>query len=167
LLTEADLVKTEADRRRRKRAGLLRLMYKDVALPSQERLVRDVMSTDLTVLGPDADHAEAARLMQTEGIKRVPVVAADGRLIRLVSRADVLRVFARSDQEIIDEIVDYVIGDVLWIDARRVDVTSTEGNVVLRGRLETRSDNELLARLRPRVGGGASGADHHGVDGAN
>jgi CBS domain-containing protein len=160
IVTEADFVRTEADRRHRKRAGLLRLMYKDVELPSQERLVGDVMSTDLTVLGPDADHAEAARLMQTEGIKRVPVVAADGRLIGLVSRSDVLRVFARSDQEIIDEIVDYVIGDVLWIDARRVDVTSTEGNVVLRGRLETRSDTELLARLSARVDGVVSVANH-------
>ena len=63
IVTEADFVATEADRRRKQRAGLLRFLYKDAELPSEERLVRDVMSTDLIVLGPDADHAEAARLM--------------------------------------------------------------------------------------------------------
>jgi CBS domain-containing protein len=159
MVTEADFVTTEADRRRKKRAGLLRLVYRDVEIPSQERRVADVMTTDLIVLGPEADHAEAARLMQTEGIKRIPVVE-DGKLVGLVSRSDVLRIFARSDQEIIEEIREHVIGDILWIDPERVDIKSVEGNVVLRGRLETRSDTELLARLTARVDGVASVANH-------
>lgn len=160
IITEADFVTAEADRRHRKRAGLLRLVYKDVALPSHERLVRDVMSTDLVVLGPEADHAEAARLMQTEGVKRIPVVDDDDKLVGLVSRSDVLRVFARSDQEILDEIREHVMGDILWIDPSRIELRSTEGNVVLRGRLETRSDAELLARLAARVDGVVSVANH-------
>lgn len=159
IVTEADFVTTEADRRRKKRAGLLRLVYRDVEIPSQERLVGDVMTTDLIVLGPEADHAEAARLMQKEGIKRIPVVE-DGKLVGLVSRSDVLRIFARSDQEIIEEIREHVIGDILWIDPERVDIKSVEGNVVLRGLLETRSDTELLARLTARVDGVMSVANH-------
>ena len=66
----------------------------------------------------------------------------------------------RSDQEIIEEIREHVIGDILWIDPERVDIKSVEGNVVLRGRLETRSDTELLARLTARVDGVASVANH-------
>jgi CBS domain-containing protein len=118
------------------------------------------MSTDLITLGPEADHAEAARLMQTEGVKRVPVVDEAGRIVGLVSRSDILRVFARSDAEVLEEIEGYVIERVLWIDPKRVDVQCIDGNVTLRGRLETRSDAELLAELTSRVDGVMSVANH-------
>lgn len=160
IITEADFVATEADRRRKPPAGLLRFIYKEVELPTQERLVGDVMSTDLIVLGPAADHAEAARLMQSEGVKRIPVVGDDGRLVGLVSRSDILRVFARSDQEIIEEIQDHVMGQILWIEPKRVEIRSNEGNVVLRGRLETRSDADLLVKLTARLDGVVSVANH-------
>ena len=160
IVTEADFVATEADRRRKRPAGLLRFLFKEAEIPSQERLVGDVMSTDLITLGPEADHAEAARLMQTEGVKRVPVVDEEGRIVGLVSRSDILRVFARSDAEILEEIEGYVIERVLWIDPKRVDVQCIDGNVTLRGRLETRSDAELLAELTSRVDGVMSVANH-------
>jgi CBS domain-containing protein len=160
IVTEADFVATEADRRRKRPAGLLRFLFKEAEIPSQERLVGDVMSTDLITLGPEADHAEAARLMQTEAVKRVPVVDEAGRIVGLVSRSDILRVFARSDAEILEEIERYVIERVLWIDPKRVDVQCIDGNVTLRGRLETRSDAELLAELTSRVDGVMSVANH-------
>ena len=160
IVTEADFVATEADRRRKRPAGLLRFLFKEAEIPGQERLVGDVMSTDLITLGPEADHAEAARLMQTEGVKRVPVVDEAGRIVGLVSRSDILRVFARSDAEVLEEIEGYVIERVLWIDPKRVDVQCIDGNVTLRGRLETRSDAELLAELTSRVDGVMSVANH-------
>jgi CBS domain-containing protein/predicted RNA-binding protein YlxR (DUF448 family) len=160
IVTEADFVATEADRLRKRPAGLLRFLFKDAVLPSQERLVGDVMSTDLVVLGPEAEHGEAARLMQSEGVKRIPVVDEEGGIVGLVSRSDILRVFARSDGEIIEEIEGELIGRLLWIDPGRVQVQSIEGNVVLRGRLETRSEAELLAELTSRVDGVMSVANH-------
>jgi CBS domain-containing protein len=160
IITEADFVATEADRRRKRPSGLLRLIYKEAELPSRERLVGDVMSTELIVLGPEADHAEAARLMVAEGVKRIPVVNDDGRLVGLVSRSDILRVFARSDHEIIEEIEDHIMRQVLWIDPKDVEVKSSEGNVVLSGRLGTRSDADLLAKLTARVDGVVSVASH-------
>jgi CBS domain-containing protein len=98
--------------------------------------------------------------MQTEGVKRVPVVDEAGRIVGLVSRSDILRVFARSDAEVLEEIEGYVIERVLWIDPKRVDVQCIDGNVTLRGRLETRSDAELLAELTSRVDGVMSVANH-------
>jgi CBS domain-containing protein len=160
MITEADFVATEADRRRRRRAGLLRFIDRGTEVPSQERLVGDVMTTDLVVMREGGDHAEAARLMQTEDVKRIPVVDDHRRIVGLVSRADILRVFARSDNEILDEIEDDLIRRVLWIDPRRADIRSTDGNVVLRGRLETRSDAELLAELAGRVDGVISVENH-------
>ncbi|HEY7469430.1 MAG TPA: CBS domain-containing protein [Acidimicrobiia bacterium] len=159
IITEADFVATEADRRRKRRAGLLRFIYKESEIPSEARVIRDVMSTDLIVLSPEADHAEAARLMERARVKRIPVVE-EGRLVGLVSRSDIIRAFARPDGEIISEIVGHLMGDVLWIDPQRVAVACRDGNVTLRGRLDTRSDAELLAKLTERVDGVASVANH-------
>ena len=159
IITEADFMDTEADRRVTRRAGLLRLFVRDVEIPSHERLVGDVMTTDVKVIDPESDHAEAARLMQKEGIKRIPVVVA-GRIIGLISRADMLKAYVRSDQEIIDEIRGHVMKDILWIDSRRVDVECVDGNVILSGHLETKSDAGLLVELTRRLDGVASVSDH-------
>jgi CBS domain-containing protein len=51
---------------------------------------RDIMSAPAISVGPDATLAELAALMEKRGIKRVPVVE-DGRLVGLVSRADLVR----------------------------------------------------------------------------
>lgn len=153
VITEADFVKGESGRRATKRARLLRWMGNGDEIPSTELFVEDVMTSDVISLGPDADHAEAARIMRKAGIKRIPIVEDDGTLRGIVSRADILRAFARPDNEIIDEIRDHVIGEVLWIDPRKVQVQSVEGNVELHGRLETKSDAVLLEDLTKRLDG--------------
>jgi CBS domain-containing protein len=111
------------------------------------------MTREVFTLDESADHADAARLMQAKRIKRIPVVAVDGRLLGVVSRSDILRAFARSDAEIIDEVTERVMRHILWIDPKRVTVTSTDGNVVLRGQLETKSDANLLVELVDRLDG--------------
>lgn len=146
VITEADFVKAESDRRAPKRAALLRWLRPDHELPDTERLVEDVMSVDLVVLGPESDHAEASRVMRRESIKRIPVVE-DGQLVGIVSRSDILKAFARPDSEITDEITERVMRKVLWIDPKRITVTSVDGNVHVEGQLETRSDADLLEDL--------------------
>jgi CBS domain-containing protein len=159
IITEADFMATEADRRVTRRAGLLRLFVRDAEIPSHERLVGDVMTSDVKVIGPESDHAEAARLMEKEGIKRIPVVA-DGRLIGLIARADMLKAYVRSDEEIIDEIQGHVMKDILWIDSRRVEIECVDGNVIVSGHLETKSDASLLIELTRRLDGVTSVSDH-------
>lgn len=158
IITEADFVASEAERRAKQRAGLLRFFTGQHDLPDHELKVGDVMTTDLIVVSPDDDHADAARRMQKEHVKRLPVVE-DGRLVGVVSRADMLRAFTRPDQGIIDEIYDHVMRRVLWIDPKRVTVESIEGNVVMRGKLETRTDAKLLVELTKRLDGVASVSD--------
>ncbi len=159
IITEADFVATEADRRVTQRAGLLRLLRRDVEIPSQERLVGDVMTSEVKVVDPESDHAEAARLMLREGVKRLPVVA-DGRLIGLVSRTDILKAYVRSDKEIIDEIRGHLMKDVLWIDPRRAAIECVGGNVDISGHMETKSDAGLLIELTKRLDGVISVKDH-------
>lgn len=160
VISEADFVKSEAGRRAGKRAGLLKWMSREKPFPDSERSVGEVMTTDLVTIGPDADHAEAARVMRKANVKRLPVVDEHGGLVGLVSRTDILRVFIRPDAEIIAEIRDRVMRKVLWIDPRPVTVACEDGNVTLSGTLETQTDAELLVELTMRLDGVVSVRDH-------
>jgi CBS domain-containing protein len=54
------------------------------------RRVRDVMSTNLATVTEDATVEEVAHILETKRIRRVPVLR-DGKLVGVVSRADLLR----------------------------------------------------------------------------
>jgi CBS-domain-containing membrane protein len=53
--------------------------------------VRDVMSTDVVTVGKITSYKEVARLMTEHKVSALPVVTKSGRLIGVVSEADVLR----------------------------------------------------------------------------
>ena len=62
--------------------------------------------------------ADAARLMQARQVKRLPVVDRNGKLAGIISRADMLSVFDRPDEQIRDEVVNAVIaGQFAWTQA--------------------------------------------------
>lgn len=52
---------------------------------------RDIMTTPTYALSPSATMDEAAEVMTTRGFTTMPVVDPDGRLLGLLSEADVLR----------------------------------------------------------------------------
>ena len=91
--------------------------------------------------------------MTENGIKRLPVVDSHGTLIGIVTRADLVRAFARPDHEIEREIREDVILRSLWIEAPSVVVRVERGEVRLSGRLERRADAELLEQFVARVPG--------------
>ncbi|BCX17130.1 MAG: histidine kinase [Geminicoccaceae bacterium] len=57
------------------------------------RLARDIMTDLVTVIDEGATLAEVARLLEEKHVKRLPVVR-DGKLVGIVSRADLLRALA-------------------------------------------------------------------------
>src|SRR5208282_1355932 len=57
------------------------------------RTARDIMSAPVVTVGEETEVGEIARLLAAHRIKRVPVVR-DGRIIGIVSRADLLRALA-------------------------------------------------------------------------
>lgn len=62
-------------------------------------LVGDVMTTPVTAMGPGTDLAVLTKVLLDARIRAVPIV--DGaRVIGIVTRGDIVRVFARSDTEI-------------------------------------------------------------------
>jgi CBS domain-containing protein len=97
--------------------------------------------------------------MNKAGIKRVLVLDESRNLCGLVSRSDILRAFARPDLEIIEEIRDHILKEVLLINPVIVDVKCEDGNVSLRGHLETRNDAQLLVLLTRGLDGVVSVKD--------
>jgi len=53
--------------------------------------VEEVASRDLVTIDPDHDLDDALELMAQHEVKRLPVIEADGTLIGIVARADVVR----------------------------------------------------------------------------
>jgi CBS domain-containing protein len=65
---------------------------------SQQRKASDVMARPVITIGEDTEIAEIARLLTTHRIKRVPVLH-DGRIVGIVSRADLVRALAAEKPE--------------------------------------------------------------------
>jgi len=58
--------------------------------------VRNVMATPALTIGPEDDIRNAAVILDTRRIKRLPVVDADGKLVGIVSRADIVRTIGKN-----------------------------------------------------------------------
>jgi CBS domain-containing protein len=94
-----------------------------------------LMSTPAVAIGPEESVATAARRMHDHRVKRLPVVDEEGRLIGIVSRVDVLSVFARPDEEIRDEVVREIIAGQFALDPSAFDVAVTSGIVTVTGQV--------------------------------
>ena len=117
-----------------------------------------LMSAPVAAVGPDATLREAARLILERKVKRLPVVDAGGRIIGIVSRADLLKVFLRPDNEILDEVTKRVLLQILCLDT--VTATVHDGIVRLDGVVEQRSMLPLVVGLVKGVDG-VIGVDSH------
>jgi CBS-domain-containing membrane protein len=114
---------------------------------------RDLMSSVVVSTAPEATVAEAARRMHAAGVKRLPVIDEDGRLVGIVGRGDLLKVFNRPDQAIRREIIDDVIVGEFMMNPNRFFLHVDDGVVVLQGRVERRSLLPYLLRAVHRVEG--------------
>lgn len=116
------------------------------------RVAGQMMTTPAVTVGANDDLRVAARLMSLHRIGSLPVVAEDGRLIGIVSRADVLRVFLRSDDEIRQEIESALLRHILS-DISTVDVAVRDGVATLRGSVQDPSTAQSLAYHVDRIDG--------------
>jgi CBS domain-containing protein len=85
-------------------------------------------------------------------VKRLPVVDG-GHLVGIVSRADVLKAYLRSDADLLDDIVEGVIRGSMWLDPETIAVEVDDGVVRLQGKVDRRSEVEILSRLTLAVEG--------------
>ncbi len=109
----------------------------------------DLMTKPPVTIGPDETVAHAARLMYSRKVKRLPVVDDRGRLVGIVSRADVLSVFSRPDAEIRQDIIENVIIGTVLTDPARFVVTVDNGIVTVEGNPENASvGRDMIEEIR-------------------
>ncbi|MEU5754164.1 CBS domain-containing protein [Streptomyces sp. NPDC047853] len=96
---------------------------------------------------------DAARVMARHGIKRLLVVDGSGRLIGVVSRSDLLRVFLRKDRAIRTEIIEEALVRSLGLAPSSLQVDVEHGHVVVSGRLPGEVAVAELEELCRRVDG--------------
>jgi len=94
---------------------------------------RDLMTHPAITVTPDDSVEQAARLMYTLQVKRLPVIDHRGALVGIISRADVLAVYDRPDEEIREEIIGDVIVDGFGQDPEVFTVSVQAGVVTLEG----------------------------------
>ncbi|MBW1596427.1 CBS domain-containing protein [Streptomyces sp. JJ38] len=120
----------------------------------------ELMSAPAICARPEWTVVEAAQLMEVQGVKRLPVVDAADRLVGIVSRSDLLRVFLRHDQAIHDEIELDVLQHTLGLAPHQLAVDVRAGRVTLRGTVESRSTVPLVVRLCRAVDGVVAVDEH-------
>jgi CBS domain-containing protein len=94
-----------------------------------------LMTHPAVTIGSDEPVRRAAALMSARKLRRLPVVDHGGRLVGILSRADVLSVLARPDEEIRCEVTQDVIADGFFLDPAPFTVTVKDGIVTLAGPL--------------------------------
>lgn len=104
ILSEADLLNIQAPR-----PAALRLSAREAKVAS------DVMTKAVIVTRPETTVDDLVRLMIDHHVKRVPVVA-NGRLVGMISRTDVISILARPDEDIEREVSEALRADGLLLD---------------------------------------------------
>jgi CBS-domain-containing membrane protein len=108
----------------------------------------ELMNTPAVTVTSTTSVVAAARAMEHDELKRLPVVDGTGRLIGMVTRRDLLKVFLRTDADIRREIVDEALEGRAGV---RVEVD--DGVVTLLGEVGHGSLVPALIRRIERVDG--------------
>lgn len=123
---------------------------------------RDVMTRDVVSIDKEATIAEIARVLEVHGIKRVPVLE-EGRLIGIVSRADILRGLATlassesvsantNDHVVRQRILDLLKGKTS-ASLEAVSIIVVDGIAYLWGIAETQEQSEAIRTAAENVVG--------------
>jgi CBS domain-containing protein len=152
VVSEADLLPKEefrdSDPDRSVQLRRLSDLAKAGAVTAEELMTSPALTTR-----PDATLAQAARTMAHSKVKRLPVVNELGMLEGIVSRADLLKVFLRGDEEIAEEVHREVASYLFPTPASAIRVDVHDGVVKLVGRVRDRSLVPVAARLVRAVEG--------------
>lgn len=106
IVSEGDLLhRAETGTERRTTARRQRWFFEDPRaeiardyIKSHGRTVADIMTSEVVTVDADADLGEVASVIETSRVKRVPVLR-DGRLVGILSRANLVRALAATKGE--------------------------------------------------------------------
>ena len=92
VITEGDVLSMAGLRKEHAFKDIIRhILGEPLSRPKESRRLRDVMTSPAITTGPDADIRDVALTLDEKRIKRLPVVDERGRLIGVISRADIVR----------------------------------------------------------------------------
>lgn len=114
---------------------------------------KDLMTSPAVTVEPGVSVVEAAKRLESGHIKQLPVVDEAGRLVGIVARRDLLKMYLRPDAELRREIVDGVLRRLLWMDPVTVKVSVAGGIVRLTGEMDRKSTVDLAVGVTRQVPG--------------
>jgi CBS domain-containing protein len=117
------------------------------------RTAADLMSAPAVTVLTGTSIAAAARLMDGEKVKRLPVIDDLGRLIGVVTRGDLLKVHLRADDEIRADVETGVLGTAMAGRTKDVTVEVETGVVTLTGQVERATTAAEAISLTRQVAG--------------
>jgi len=109
-----------------------------------------LMTSPAIAISPDASLAAAARQMDQHHLRMLPVIDADGCLLGVVSRRNLLSIFLRTDKEIASE-VRAVLRNVLLLTSGSVRVSVRDGVVTLSGHVDAEATRRAAVDLAQDV----------------
>ncbi|MFF9572733.1 CBS domain-containing protein [Streptomyces sp. NPDC014685] len=152
VVSEADLILKEEFHDHR--LGLIEQLRRPGATAKAgSARAEDLMTSPAVTVGPGAPLPQAARLMATRCVKRLPVVDTHGTLQGIVSRADLLKVFLRPDEELAAEVRNDVVAPLFPLSRDQVDVRAEAGVITLTGTVRDSTLVPVAARLARAVEG--------------
>jgi CBS domain-containing protein len=174
MVSEGDLLHRQeigTDRRVRGGSWWLRLFGDNRSasdyVKSHAREARDVMTRDVVAVTPETPVAEIADLLETRGIKRVPVLR-DGALVGIVSRANLVQAMALTKhpaQRVRPDSDDAIRGRLLaelehqpWWRPTRSSVVVKNGVVHYWGTIDSEDERDAARVAAQNISG------VHGVD---
>jgi CBS domain-containing protein len=123
----------------------------------------ELMTAPAVTIRPTETVTRAARLMDAARVKRMPVVDEGGRLVGIVSRRDLVRVYTRPDHEIRASVADGVLRS-LWIEPTDLDIAVRAGIVTLTGQLDRRTTADIVVAFTKAMPGVVDVVDRLGYD---
>ena len=173
ILTEGDLLRRSETGTERHRPRWLEILMgpgrmAEEYVRTHGRKVGEIMTREVVSVTPESPLREIVELMERRGIKRMPVLDGD-RLVGIVSRADLLRAFARTFEErpaaptSDEEIRERIFGElakVAWAPRDGLAITVENGVVDLNGVILDEKERYALRVAAENVSG-VRGVEQH------
>ncbi len=168
IVTEADLVTKEAYRLHRHPAPMVDpVAFRQEntwAAKARGACAREVMSTPVRAVRPDDLLRMAAARMVATGINRLPVVDDDGRLVGIVSRTDILRLFHRTDDELLLDARRLLDDPLVVPEGRAIAASVKAGVVTLHGTVSRTTHARVVDAVLRELTGAVDVVDRLRVD---
>jgi CBS domain-containing protein len=154
VVSEADIVAKERGPAPR-RGRLAQLLRRPKHVDWDRVLARtagEAMTTPAITIESWRSAADAAALMLDRDVERLPVLK-DDRLVGIITRADLVRAFARTDEELEHDVREDVMLRTFWVPPGEIEIEVRNGEVTLRGTVDSDVGAELLPEAVQRVPG--------------